>query len=86
MHCEIMILVRKMFYFTLCIVFAHASITGLFLWDHIKTPIMSIKSDVMECLIQGLVALMNETPVSKKYFVSTTHCCQNQLNKSDWLV
>ncbi|XP_056624679.1 epithelial cell-transforming sequence 2 oncogene-like isoform X1 [Triplophysa dalaica] len=37
-------------------------ILGLFLWDHIKMPVISIKSDIMECLIQGLVALMNETP------------------------
>ncbi|KAA0711297.1 Epithelial cell-transforming sequence 2 oncogene-like [Triplophysa tibetana] len=37
-------------------------ILGLFLWDHIKMPVISIKSEIMECLIQGLVALMNETP------------------------
>lgn len=67
MHCGI-IIQKKVFNLTLFIVFA--SITGLFLWDHIKMPVISIKSEIMECLIQGLVALMNETPVSKKYFVS----------------
>ncbi|KTG39725.1 hypothetical protein cypCar_00011358 [Cyprinus carpio] len=34
----------------------------LFLWDHIKMPDISLKSEVMQCLVHGLVALMNETP------------------------
>jgi len=42
------------------------AITGLFLWDHIKMPVISLKSEVMQCLVRGIVALMNETPVSKK--------------------
>ncbi|KAK7153209.1 hypothetical protein R3I93_011187 [Phoxinus phoxinus] len=37
-------------------------ILGLFLWDHIKMPVISLKSEVMQCLVRGLVALMNETP------------------------
>uniref|UniRef100_A0A8C1F8I7 Coiled-coil domain containing 28A n=1 Tax=Cyprinus carpio carpio TaxID=630221 RepID=A0A8C1F8I7_CYPCA len=37
-------------------------ILGLFLWDHIKMPDISLKSEVMQCLVHGLVALMNETP------------------------
>ncbi|XP_052009835.1 epithelial cell-transforming sequence 2 oncogene-like [Xyrauchen texanus] len=37
-------------------------ILGLLLWDHIKMPVISLKSEVIQCLIQGLVALMNESP------------------------
>ncbi|KAG1971546.1 epithelial cell-transforming sequence 2 oncogene-like [Pimephales promelas] len=37
-------------------------ILGLFLWDHIKMPVISLKSEVMQCLVRGIVALMNETP------------------------
>ncbi|KAK2878446.1 hypothetical protein Q8A67_019237 [Cirrhinus molitorella] len=37
-------------------------ILGLFLWDQIKMPVISLKSEVMQCLVHGLVALMNETP------------------------
>ncbi|RXN19116.1 epithelial cell-transforming sequence 2 oncogene-like protein [Labeo rohita] len=35
---------------------------SLFLWDHIKMPVISLKSEVMQCLVHGLVALMNESP------------------------
>ncbi|XP_073783884.1 epithelial cell-transforming sequence 2 oncogene-like isoform X5 [Danio rerio] len=37
-------------------------ILGQFLWDRIKMPVFSFKSEVMECLVHGLVALMNEAP------------------------
>ncbi|XP_052436960.1 epithelial cell-transforming sequence 2 oncogene-like isoform X1 [Carassius gibelio] len=37
-------------------------ILGLFLWDHIKMPVISLKSEVIQCLVHGLVTLMNETP------------------------
>ncbi|TRY88313.1 hypothetical protein DNTS_016704 [Danionella cerebrum] len=36
--------------------------TSLFLWDQIKMPELSLKSEVMQCLVHGLVALMEETP------------------------
>ncbi|KAB5562557.1 hypothetical protein PHYPO_G00019220 [Pangasianodon hypophthalmus] len=33
---------------------------GLFLWDHINLPVVKLKSEVMQAVIEGLVALMKE--------------------------
>lgn len=40
--------------------------TGLFLWDYINLPVVKLKPDVMQFVIEGLVTLMNETIVSKE--------------------
>ncbi|XP_043118852.1 epithelial cell-transforming sequence 2 oncogene-like isoform X2 [Puntigrus tetrazona] len=37
-------------------------ILGRFLWDHIKMPVISLKSEVMQRVVHGLVTLMNESP------------------------
>ncbi|XP_062863960.1 epithelial cell-transforming sequence 2 oncogene-like [Trichomycterus rosablanca] len=34
---------------------------GQFLWDHINLPVMNLKSEVIQVLIQGLVAVLKET-------------------------
>ncbi|GAA6102395.1 epithelial cell-transforming sequence 2 oncogene-like isoform X1 [Tachysurus ichikawai] len=34
---------------------------GLFLWDHINLPVLKLKPEVMQVVIEGLVALMKET-------------------------
>ncbi|XP_053365179.1 epithelial cell-transforming sequence 2 oncogene-like [Clarias gariepinus] len=34
---------------------------GLFLWDHINLPVVRLNSDVMQVVIEGLVALFKET-------------------------
>lgn len=39
--------------------------TGLFLWDHINLPVLKLKPEVMQVVIEGLVALMKETTVSR---------------------
>ncbi|XP_073725747.1 epithelial cell-transforming sequence 2 oncogene-like [Misgurnus anguillicaudatus] len=46
-------------------------ILGVFLWDHIKMPVISLKSEIMECLIQGLVALVNESPDNSLDFLGS---------------
>lgn len=40
--------------------------TGLFLWDYINLPVVKLKSEVMQVVTEGLVALMKETSVSKE--------------------
>ncbi len=54
--------------FPVCVAFP-----GLFLWDHIKMPVISLKSEVMQSMLHGLVALMNETPVSKTHIVPVNY-------------
>ncbi|KAI5610786.1 epithelial cell-transforming sequence 2 oncogene-like isoform X2 [Silurus asotus] len=34
---------------------------GLFLWDHVNLPVLKLKSEVIQAVIEGLVALQKET-------------------------
>ncbi|KAI5102070.1 epithelial cell-transforming sequence 2 oncogene-like isoform X2, partial [Silurus meridionalis] len=36
---------------------------GLFLWDHVNLPVLKLKSEVIQAVIEGLVALQKETSV-----------------------
>lgn len=53
--------------------------TGLFLWDHINLPFVKLKSEVMQVVIEGLVALMKETTVSKETVPYTEYIFNSQL-------
>ncbi|XP_017332547.1 epithelial cell-transforming sequence 2 oncogene-like isoform X2 [Ictalurus punctatus] len=61
---------------------------GLFLWDHINLPFVKLKSEVMQVVIEGLVALMKETTNNPLEFLGKfllRKCVDGTVKKSEIL-
>ncbi|MCJ8737155.1 hypothetical protein PDJAM_G00020570 [Pangasius djambal] len=61
---------------------------GLFLWDHINLPVVKLKSEVMQAVIEGLVALMKETTDNPLEFLGKfllRKCVDGTVKKSEIL-
>uniref|UniRef100_A0A8B9K5P9 DH domain-containing protein n=2 Tax=Astyanax mexicanus TaxID=7994 RepID=A0A8B9K5P9_ASTMX len=59
---------------------------GLFLWDYINLPAVSVKSEFTQILIEGLVTLTKETPDNPLQFLGTfllKNCVESSVEKPE---
>ncbi|XP_035388387.1 epithelial cell-transforming sequence 2 oncogene-like isoform X2 [Electrophorus electricus] len=59
---------------------------GVFLWDHINLPVITIKSEVIQVLTEGLVEVIQEIPDNPLEFLGNIllkKCAEDCMKKSD---